>query len=108
MFLKERWHRFGWEDLGEVENTLVGGVGTQSGDLSSEKFVSNDVLFRQVSPASIHCFTSLRLTCHLLTQILLPKCTILISELGCGSKLCYADNSSQSVTAGPREAVWGI
>lgn len=56
MFLKERWHRFGWEDLREVENALVDGVGTQSRDLSSEKFVGNDVLFRQVSPASIHCF----------------------------------------------------
>lgn len=73
MFLKERWHRFGWEDLREVENALVDGVGTQSRDLSSEKFVGNDVLFRQVSPASIHCFSSLRLTCHLLTQILLPR-----------------------------------
>lgn len=51
LFFKERYHRVGWEDLGEVENPLIGGVGTQSGGHSSEECVGTDALFRQVFPS---------------------------------------------------------
>lgn len=83
---KERWHRVGWEDLGEVENFLVS-VHSPKATRVRNVFGLMCYLDR-FFPVSTHCFSSLQLTCHLLTQIPLPQCTILNFELGCGSKLC--------------------